>query len=303
METPLHPNDSFRIIEKEIDEGEFDSAEHAARTKESWRLMQVVQYGRREEASVEDFEAAAEAFGQLYEMYHDPVYRMICMRVQNTTLAQDLTSDVFARALKASVNVQWQGKELGAWLNTIGMNRIRDHFKSKYVQSVDLDGEAGMFREDTSRSANTEHVAIERAYRADILEAIRQLTEDQQQAIVLRYLEERSIGETARIMGREIGAVKALTFRATSALRRILKPDVEPNDTPELKESSDKTTVKYKQKAPKPPENTPSLLPNAVPDNIAVRGMVRVGADFFKYDAPGSIKPLKSEPDDLYWGV
>src|SRR5436305_1602880 len=72
----------------------------------------------------------AEAFGLLYDRYVDVVYRYIYYRVANATLAEDLTSETFLRALRRISSYTWQGRDFEAWLVTIARNLIADHFKS-----------------------------------------------------------------------------------------------------------------------------------------------------------------------------
>ncbi|MGH3423136.1 MAG: sigma-70 family RNA polymerase sigma factor, partial [Nocardioidaceae bacterium] len=72
----------------------------------------------------------AEAFGQLYDHYLPGVFRFVYYRVSSRTLAEDLTSETFTRALRSIGKFRWQGKDFGAWLTTIARNLVADHFKS-----------------------------------------------------------------------------------------------------------------------------------------------------------------------------
>ena len=71
-----------------------------------------------------------EAFGQLYDHYQPSVYRFVYYRVGSVTLAEDLTSETFFRALRSMGSFRWQGKDFGAWLMTIARNLTADHFKA-----------------------------------------------------------------------------------------------------------------------------------------------------------------------------
>ena len=71
-----------------------------------------------------------EAFGQLYDHYHPSVYRFLYYRTRSQTLAEDLTSETFFRALRSMSSFRWQGKDFGAWLMTIARNLTTDHFKA-----------------------------------------------------------------------------------------------------------------------------------------------------------------------------
>src|SRR6185436_8708591 len=62
------------------------------------------------------------AFDGIYRRYYDPVFRFIWFRVTSRAVAEDLTSEVFLRALKRIGSFTWQGRDLGAWLITIARN-------------------------------------------------------------------------------------------------------------------------------------------------------------------------------------
>ena len=72
----------------------------------------------------------AEAFGMLYDHYHQAVYRFLYYRVGSVALAEDLTSETFFRALRSMSSFRWQGKDFGAWLMTIARNLTADHYKA-----------------------------------------------------------------------------------------------------------------------------------------------------------------------------
>ena len=78
-------------------------------------------------------EGSADAFGELYRIYCDTVFRYIYYRVSTRALAEDLTSETFVRALRRITTFSWQGRDFGAWLVTIARNLVADHFKSGSV--------------------------------------------------------------------------------------------------------------------------------------------------------------------------
>ena len=164
-----------------------------------------------------------EAFGVLYDHYVDLVYRYTFYRVGNRSLAEDLTSETFTRALRRIATFSWQGRDFGAWLVTIARNLIIDHYKSARfrleVPTADLLG-AGADRP----AAGPEGAVLDSLTNAALLDAVRQLGAEQQECIVLRFLEGMSVDETALAMGKKPGAVKALQYRAVRSLGRLL-PD------------------------------------------------------------------------------
>ena len=166
-----------------------------------------------------------EAFGELYDRYVDVVYRYIYYRVSNATLAEDLTSETFLRALRRIGSYTWQGRDFGAWLVTIARNLIADHFKSgRYrleVATSDL-VEAGADRSEDG----PENEVLTTITNEALLEAVKRLNPEQQECVSLRFLQGMSVAETAAIMGKNEGAIKALQYRAVKSLSRLLPEDL-----------------------------------------------------------------------------
>jgi RNA polymerase sigma-70 factor (ECF subfamily) len=167
----------------------------------------------------------ADAFGELYDRYVDVVYRYVYYRVSNVALAEDLTSETFIRALRRITSYTWQGRDFGAWLVTIARNLIADHFKSgRYrleVATSDL-VEAGADR----REDGPENEVLSAITNEALLEAVKALGAEQQECISLRFLQGMSVAETAAIMGKNEGAIKALQYRAVKSLSRLLPEDL-----------------------------------------------------------------------------
>ncbi|MEW6230877.1 MAG: sigma-70 family RNA polymerase sigma factor [Chloroflexota bacterium] len=161
-----------------------------------------------------------EAFGRLYDLYADRIYKYIYYRIGNATEAEDLTEEVFVKSWEAIGRFTWQGKSFAAWLFRIARNLVVDHFRGRREtialeewspgQGEALDPETAMERRETLRA---------------LREAIGRLTEEQQQAILLRFIEGYSSQETAMIMGKSDEALRALQYRALASLRRLLGPE------------------------------------------------------------------------------
>jgi RNA polymerase sigma-70 factor (ECF subfamily) len=166
-----------------------------------------------------------EAFGQLYDRYVDVVHRYIAFRVNNHALAEDLTSETFLRALRRISSFTWQGRDFGAWLVTIARNLITDHYKSsryKLEHSTSDMVEAGHDRGQDG----PEREVLAGITNAALLEAVKRLGPEQQECIVLRFLQGMSVAETAAVLGKNEGAIKALQYRAVKALARLLPEDL-----------------------------------------------------------------------------
>ncbi|TCB99134.1 sigma-70 family RNA polymerase sigma factor [Micromonospora zingiberis] len=184
---------------------------------EVWALVERAQAGE------------AEAFGLIYDRYVDTVFRFVYFRVGNRQLAEDLTSDTFLRALKRIGSFTWQGRDLGAWLVTIARNLVADHFKSgRYRLEVTTGDVLDADREDRGPEGSPEAAVVEHITNVALLTAVKRLNPEQQECIVLRFLQGFSVAETARAMGKNEGAIKALQYRAVRALARLLPDGFQP---------------------------------------------------------------------------
>ncbi len=184
---------------------------------EVWALVERAQAGE------------AEAFGLIYDRYVDTVFRFIYFRVGNRQLAEDLTSDTFLRALKRIGSFTWQGRDLGAWLVTIARNLVADHFKSgRYRLEVTTGDVLDADREDRGPEGSPEAAVVDHITNVALLGAVKQLNPEQQECIVLRFLQGFSVAETAQAMGKNEGAIKALQYRAVRALARLLPEGFQP---------------------------------------------------------------------------
>ena len=165
------------------------------------------------------------AFGEIYDRYSETVYRYIYFRVNNAQLAEDLASETFLRALRRISSFSWQGRAFGAWLVTIARNLVVDHFKSgRYRLEIVKPDVLGSDAAETDPATSPETAALEKLTNATLLTAVKKLNPDQQECIVLRFLQGFTVAETARTMGKNEGAVKALQYRAVRTLARLL-PD------------------------------------------------------------------------------
>jgi RNA polymerase sigma-70 factor, ECF subfamily len=171
-----------------------------------------------------------EAFGLIYDRYVDAVYRYLYYRVGSPQLAEDLTSETFVRALRRIDSFHWQGKDIGAWFVTIAKNLVTDHYKSSRfkleVSTGDiLDAAHGGSVNQGGANPGTEEIVLDYLRNAELLGAVKELKPDQQECIVLRFLQGLSVAETADVMQRSEGAVKQLQLRAVRSLAKVV---VEP---------------------------------------------------------------------------
>ena len=164
-----------------------------------------------------------DAFGALYDRYVDLVYRYVYYRVGSQSLAEDLVSETFLRALRRITSFSWQGRDFAAWLVTIARNLIADHFKSgRYRLEV---ATADMLEADRT-TEGPEGEVLDHLTNTTLLEAVKKLNSEQQECVVLRFLQGLSVTETALAMGKTEGAIKALQYRAVRTLGRLLPKEL-----------------------------------------------------------------------------
>ncbi|WP_156758040.1 sigma-70 family RNA polymerase sigma factor [Actinokineospora pegani] len=175
--------------------------------RESWELVHAAQGGDKV------------AFGKLYDRYVDVVFRYALFRVGDRELAEDVTSETFLRALRRITSVTYQGRDVGAWFVTIARNLILDHVKSSRYK---LEVATPEFRDSERDDPGPEQQVLSMATRDALLRCVDQLGDDQRECIVLRFLQGLSVAETAEIMNRNEGAVKALQHRAVRRLAQLL---------------------------------------------------------------------------------
>jgi RNA polymerase sigma-70 factor, ECF subfamily len=164
------------------------------------------------------------AFGDLHRRYADTVFRFIYSRTGHRQVSQDLSSEVWVRALQRISNFTWQGRDLGAWLVTIARNIVADHFKSgRYRLEVTTGAVLDADREDRGPEGSPESAVVDHITNVALLTAVKRLNPEQQECIVLRFLQGFSVAETAQAMGKNEGAVKTLQWRAVRTLARMLE--------------------------------------------------------------------------------
>jgi RNA polymerase sigma-70 factor, ECF subfamily len=152
-------------------------------------------------------------FGELYEAHFERVYAFVASRVHNRDEAQDVTAEVFHKALAGLPQYEWRGAPFAAWLFRIAANAITN-------RATRAGREREITRGDDPPVPPASYDAAER--RARLFREVRRLTRDQRRVIEMRFAEEKSIREIARELGRTEGAVKQLQFRALENLRARL---------------------------------------------------------------------------------
>ena len=164
-------------------------------------------------------------FAEVYENYFELVYAYIARRVRNRAEAEDLTGEVFRKALASLPRFKWRGAPFATWLFRIASNMIADRSK-RVAREVSLDesveAPGGGAQASKSADMSQQKDLEDNERRALLFRMVDDLAEDQGRVLVMRFAEEKSIREIADALGRSEGAVKQLQFRALENLRAKL---------------------------------------------------------------------------------
>ncbi len=159
-----------------------------------------------------------QAISELYRRHVDVIYRYIYARVGDTAAAEDLTAQVFLKALESLPNYEATGAPFRAWLYRIAFARTVDHWRRLQRRS-----EVAITEEFVARGPQPGDFLEAEAEWAMAVDLLAQLSDDQQAVVILRFIGEMSLAEVAETLAKTVGAVKALQFRALASLARLLE--------------------------------------------------------------------------------
>ena len=161
----------------------------------------------------------ARALSDLYRRHADAVFRYVYYRVGDREVAEDLVGEVFVRALEGLPAYQDTGTPFEAWLYRIAHARVVDYYRRQKVRrAAPLDESL-----TSSEEPDLSQLAAQRDDVLRVWNAVRHLTDDQQQVISLRFIAGYSTAEVASVMCKTEGAIRALQHRALASLRRLLE--------------------------------------------------------------------------------
>jgi RNA polymerase sigma-70 factor (ECF subfamily) len=173
--------------------------------------------GRPEDAALARRAVAREpaAWSEIFERHYRAVFSFVRYRLNNAAEAEDIASQVFEIAYAHADRFDYRGAPIEAWLMGIARNLVRDQIKKRgrrgpeeeLVDTIDISEPDGSAAVDLRR---------------DLVLAMDALTDDQQQVLQLRFLLDKSVADTARLMARSEDAVKNLQRRALAAMQRAL---------------------------------------------------------------------------------
>jgi RNA polymerase sigma-70 factor (ECF subfamily) len=170
-----------------------------------------------EDQLVERAKQDADAFGELYDHYFGQIYRFVYSRLHNPDAAEDVTSEVFFKALRAIGRYRPSGHPFSAWLYQISVNAINDHYRSRKPTSS-LDGAIAVA--DPQRSVADR--VVDSVEAARVWAAIDDLPPQQRMAMSLKLGEDLKLAQIGEIMGKSEGAIKLLIHRGMIGVRQRL---------------------------------------------------------------------------------
>lgn len=156
----------------------------------------------------------------IHDRYYPEIYRYVHYRLENEQVCEDITAEVFLRLLDALHKNRGPTENIRGWLFGTASNLVNDHLRQRYARKEEpLENSAYLLTDPDHPDGAYEDAWLQQQVR----DAFQELTAEQQHVLALRFSQERSLDETASIMGKTITAVKALQFRAVASLRRLLE--------------------------------------------------------------------------------
>jgi RNA polymerase sigma-70 factor (ECF subfamily) len=162
-----------------------------------------------------------QAFAALYRTYLPTVYKFLYYRMgNNKAVAEDMTAEVFLRALRKVEDFNWTGADFGSWLLRIARNLVLDNAKSSRARLEILNDE--MPEDAAGQARSTESSVMENLTNQGVYQAIKQLSPDQRDVVTMRFIQGLDVGEVAAAMGKKEGTIRTLQFRGLKALQKLL---------------------------------------------------------------------------------
>ena len=181
----------------------------------------------QEKALVERAKGDTKAFGELYEQYYSRIFGYVLRRTASIEVAQDVTSEVFFKALKNLGQFRWRGVPFSSWLYRIATNEIANYFRKSKPWQFSLEEVSNPISfSNPSTEAELLEAEAELKRHEDFLalhEDISKLPLKYQEVIVLRFFEDKQLKEIGEILGKGEGTVKSLLHRGLEKLRKFME--------------------------------------------------------------------------------
>lgn len=166
-------------------------------------------------------------FEPLYRNYYEPIFRFVYKRLNSMDQAQDVTSQVFLKALQNLSKYQSRGLPFGAWLYRIALSEVNNAYRENKAQrtlNIDTVALNHMMEELEEHRSD--------AQRQQLVEGLRNLRDDDLQLIEMRFFEKRPFKEVAQILDITENNAKVRLYRALDRLKQLIAtPDKAANAT------------------------------------------------------------------------
>lgn len=159
----------------------------------------------------------ASAFGQLYDYYQPQIYRFVILKTGRREEAEDITHQVFLHAWEHIKDYQDFGFPFSSWLYQIARNQIVDYYRTRKINLSLENAEGAAVAKENPETEVNQKLELE-----TVRAAIGKLKPEYQDVIILRFVEELAVKETAAAIGKSEGAVKLLQHRALKQLKKII---------------------------------------------------------------------------------
>ena len=180
---------------------------------------------KEEKELVEMARREPETFGKIYDQYYSQIFSYVLRRVANIEITQDVTSEVFFKALRNLRQFHWRNISFSSWLYRIATNQIIDYFRKSKRKTLSLEefSESITFSDPSTEVIDAEKELERHEDFLTLHEKISKLPIKYQEVITLRFFEDKQIKEIARILGKREGTVKSLLHRGLEKLRRLME--------------------------------------------------------------------------------
>ena len=181
----------------------------------------------QEKELVERTKNNTEAFGKLYDRYYSKIFGYVLRRTASIEIAQDVTSEVFFKALKNLGQFHWRGTPFSSWLYRIASHEIANYFRKSNPRLLSLE-EISDSISISNVSAETELIEAEAELKRHeefltLHQSISKLSVKYQEVITLRFFENKQIKEIGEILGKREGTIKSLLHRSLEKLRKLME--------------------------------------------------------------------------------
>ena len=157
------------------------------------------------------------ALVEIHDRYYKLVYRFIASKVGAGQLAEDYTSDVFVRFIRAIRQKSAPKNSLKGWLYRVASNIVNDHYRKQYRRSY-----SGLTETEVSLEKSPEDIMNSSINNKVLMSAVEQLGEVQQKVISLRFAFDMSVAEVASTLGKTESAIRQIQFRGIKKLAEIM---------------------------------------------------------------------------------